>query len=48
VPAVREGGDRGAPIVAAAPDHPVTRVFRDLAERVALAAERAAAPATAG
>ena len=48
VPAVREGGDRGVPIVAAAPDHPVARVFRELAERVALAAERASTPATAG
>jgi ATP-binding protein involved in chromosome partitioning len=48
VPAVREGGDRGVPIVAAAPDHPVARVFRELAERVVLAAERASTPATAG
>jgi ATP-binding protein involved in chromosome partitioning len=48
VPAVREGGDRGVPLVVAAPDHPVARVFRELAERVALAAERASAPATAG
>ena len=47
VPAVREGGDRGVPLVAQAPDHPVARVFRELAERVALAAEQAAAPATA-
>jgi ATP-binding protein involved in chromosome partitioning len=47
VPAVREGGDRGVPLVAQAPDHPVARVFRELAERVALAAEQAGAPATA-
>jgi hypothetical protein len=33
--------------VAAAPDHPVTRVFRELAEHVAEAAERAAMPAAA-
>jgi ATP-binding protein involved in chromosome partitioning len=48
VPAVREGGDRGVPLVAAAPEHPVARVFRDLAERVAEAAERTAAPAATG
>jgi ATP-binding protein involved in chromosome partitioning len=45
VPAVREGGDRGVPLVAAAPEHPVARIFRDLAERVAEAAERTPAPA---
>jgi ATP-binding protein involved in chromosome partitioning len=45
VPAVREGGDRGVPLVAAAPEHPVARIFRDLAERVAEAAERTASPA---
>jgi len=48
VPALREGGDRGVPLVAAAPEHPVARVFRDLAERVAEAAERTAAPAATG
>ena len=38
----------GVPLVAAAPEHPVARIFRELAERVAEAAERAAVPATAG
>jgi len=45
VPAVREGGDRGVPLVAADPGHPVARIFRELAERVVVGAERAAAPA---
>jgi ATP-binding protein involved in chromosome partitioning len=40
VPAVREGGDRGRPIVVAAPDHPVSRLFLDLAERVMAAVVR--------
>ena len=35
VPEVREGGDRGHPIVVATPDHPVSMQFRGLAERVA-------------
>jgi ATP-binding protein involved in chromosome partitioning len=48
VPAVREGGDRGVPLVAATPDHPVARVFRELAERVVVAAEQAAVPAAVG
>jgi ATP-binding protein involved in chromosome partitioning len=34
VPAVREGGDAGRPIVAAEPGHPVSRAFADLAGRV--------------
>src|SRR5438552_4082740 len=34
VPAVREGGDRGQPIVVAAPAHPVSELFRGLAERL--------------
>src|SRR5262249_52703250 len=32
VPAVREGGDRGQPIVVADPAHPVSRQFGELAE----------------
>jgi ATP-binding protein involved in chromosome partitioning len=39
--AVREGGDRGRPIVAADPSHPASETFRALAARVA-AAVRAA------
>jgi ATP-binding protein involved in chromosome partitioning len=42
VPAVREGGDGGEPIVIADPAHPVSRVFADLAEKVAAAAVRSA------
>jgi ATP-binding protein involved in chromosome partitioning len=34
VPAMREGGDVGAPIVAVAPDSEAARVFRDIAERI--------------
>jgi ATP-binding protein involved in chromosome partitioning len=41
VPAVREGGDAGRPIVVAAPEHPVSRTFAVLAERVADAVGRA-------
>jgi ATP-binding protein involved in chromosome partitioning len=32
--AVREAGDRGAPIVAADPSHPQSRAFGEIAERV--------------
>ena len=46
VPAVRESGDTGRPIVAADPAHAVSRLFVALAERVA-AAVRAAHPAAA-
>jgi ATP-binding protein involved in chromosome partitioning len=35
VPAVRVGGDTGRPIVVADPEHPVSRTFAELAERVA-------------
>jgi ATP-binding protein involved in chromosome partitioning len=47
VPAIREGGDRRRPLVASAPDHPVTRLFVKLADDVARAAgmEVAAVPA---
>ncbi|HYR96419.1 MAG TPA: Mrp/NBP35 family ATP-binding protein [Candidatus Binatus sp.] len=41
VPAVREGGDAGRPIVAADPKHPVSRLFATLAERVAEGVDRA-------
>jgi ATP-binding protein involved in chromosome partitioning len=34
VRAIREAGDRGAPIVAADPSHPQSRAFREIAERV--------------
>ncbi len=34
VRAVREAGDRGVPIVAAEPSHPVSRAYREIAERV--------------
>ncbi len=44
VPAVREGGDSGHPIVVAAPAHPVSELFRGLAERVAAEAAHLAAP----
>jgi len=37
VPAVREAGDAGRPIVAVDPDHAVSRLFALLAERVAAA-----------
>ncbi len=48
VPAVREAGDRGRPIVVADADHPVSRLFFALAERVAREASRldAARPAS--
>ncbi len=46
-PAVREGGDRGRPIVVAEPTHPASRSFRALAERVATDV-RGAAPAATG
>jgi ATP-binding protein involved in chromosome partitioning len=48
VRAVREAGDRGVPIVAADPSHPVSRAYREIAERVLVrvdeAARREAAP----
>ena len=42
VPAVRSSGDDGRPIVAAEPDHPVSRIFRDLARRLAADVTRTA------
>src|SRR5262245_57164283 len=42
VAAIREGGDRGEPIVVAEPNHPASRIFHELAERVAAAAVRSA------
>jgi len=49
VRAVREAADRGTPLVAADPAHPVSRAFRELAERVLVRlteAERRAAAAS--
>ncbi len=45
VPALREGGDAGRPLVAAQPEHPVSRLFAALAARVA---EAVAGPSRAG
>jgi ATP-binding protein involved in chromosome partitioning len=49
-PDVRIGGDRGIPIVIAQPDHPVSRLFKDIAAKVVDAVEAehatAAAPPT--
>ncbi len=46
VPAVRMAGDEGAPIVADQPEHPVSRLFLDIARKVLEAIEtgRTAAP----
>lgn len=41
-PAIRKGGDTGAPIVAMVPEGTEARAFRDLAEKVRLAADAAA------
>lgn len=41
-PAIREGGDHGAPIVAAMPESPEALIFRDVADKVRRAAEAAA------
>jgi ATP-binding protein involved in chromosome partitioning len=48
VPAVRASGDRGQPLVVAEPDHPVSRIFRALAERVAADLARTAPAPVAG
>jgi ATP-binding protein involved in chromosome partitioning len=48
VPAVREGGDAGRPIVVADPAHPASRTFRALAARVADDVRRAAPASVAG
>jgi ATP-binding protein involved in chromosome partitioning len=48
VPAVREGGDAGRPIVVADPSAPVSAAFFALADRVLAAAESAAATAPVG
>jgi ATP-binding protein involved in chromosome partitioning len=46
---VREGGDRGVPIVASAPDHAASRAFAEIARRVeAEVARLEAAPPRAG
>ncbi len=44
IPAIREGGDRGLPIVLSEPDHPAARVFGELAARVASAMRSAEVP----
>jgi ATP-binding protein involved in chromosome partitioning len=41
-PAIREGGDTGAPVVVATPESAEALVFRTLADKVRLAAETAA------
>ena len=53
VRAVREASDRGTPIVAAEPSHPVSRAYREIAERVLVhlddaARRQAAAPRPPG
>ena len=40
-PAIRDGGDRGCPIVLADPEHPASAAFRTLAARVAEAVRQA-------
>jgi len=40
---VRDGGDRGRPIVAARPDHPISAIFADLAATVVASVEAARA-----
>jgi len=47
VPALREGGDAGRPLVVAQPEHPVSRTFAALAARVADAVAPTGAPAAA-
>jgi ATP-binding protein involved in chromosome partitioning len=37
---LREGGDRGVPIVASAPDHPASRSFLEIAQRMEAELER--------
>jgi ATP-binding protein involved in chromosome partitioning len=47
VRAVREGGDCGVPIVAADPSHPVSRAYREIAERVLVRVDEATRQAAA-
>ncbi len=47
VPAIREGGDRGRPLVVADPAHPASRAFTALANRVVAELARAGASAPA-
>jgi ATP-binding protein involved in chromosome partitioning len=47
-PAVRDGGDRGRPIVIAEPTHAVSQTFRQLAARVAAAVRQSAHANSAG
>lgn len=50
VPALRASGDAGTPLVVAEPEHPVSRVYGEIAGRVldGIAAERTAAPRIIG
>jgi ATP-binding protein involved in chromosome partitioning len=48
VPAIREGGDAGRPVVVAEPAHPASQAFLALAERVIGLVDRDAAAAPAG
>src|SRR5262249_58803212 len=47
VRAVREAADRGTPLVAAEPSHPVSRAYREIAERVLVRVDEAARQAAA-
>ena len=49
-PAVRVAGDAGTPIVVAQPDHPISRLYADIAAQVVegIAAERSDAPRIVG
>ncbi len=50
VPAIRESGDAGTPLVIGQPDHPASRIYVSIAEQVLdrIAAERAPAPRIVG
>ena len=50
VPAIRESGDAGTPLVVGHPDHPVSKVYVAIAEQMLdrIAAERAPAPRIVG
>jgi ATP-binding protein involved in chromosome partitioning len=47
VPAIRDAGDRGRPLVVAEPDQPAARIFRELAARIAETVRRPDAPGAA-
>jgi ATP-binding protein involved in chromosome partitioning len=50
VPAIRESGDAGTPLVVGQPDHPASKIYLAIAEQVLdrIAAERAPAPRIVG